>query len=280
MAYHMYEREVGFYTRGPAADRRGGTEVLRRRDRADQRRLHRPAGGPVPPDAPATRWPGATPRRPSRSSTRVVPLHAKYWGHPEDMTVETVPRIDGENQSAGITAGCAAGWDPCMELFGHVVPDEIKAAKDRFLAGRAGDPQDGRAAGPDDHPRRRAPRQPDVRRRRDRPARLGAVGVHRAAGRRLPPQPERDSSTSAGRTRRSCSSTIGSRLAELRHRVPRRARSSRTTRSACCTRSATRSSSAARSTRPTPAARRSWSRWSSGQSATMMDHDILSLLPA
>ena len=63
----------------------------------------------------------------------VVPLHAKYWGHPEDLTVESVPRIAGEAQSAGITAGCEAGWDPCMTNFGHVVADEIKASRDRFL---------------------------------------------------------------------------------------------------------------------------------------------------
>ena len=51
----------------------------------------------------------------------VVPLHAKFWGHPEDLTVKSVPRIDSEAQSAGITAGCEAGWDPCMSRFGHVV---------------------------------------------------------------------------------------------------------------------------------------------------------------
>jgi hypothetical protein len=62
-----------------------------------------------------------------------VPLHAKYWGHPEDLTVKSVPRIDSDAQSAGITAGCEAGWDPCMTNFGHVVADEIKANRDRFL---------------------------------------------------------------------------------------------------------------------------------------------------
>ena len=36
----------------------------------------------------------------------------------------SVPRIDSEGQSAGITAGCEAGWDPCMTQFGHVVSDE------------------------------------------------------------------------------------------------------------------------------------------------------------
>src|SRR4051794_25595528 len=133
MAYHMYEREAGFYT-----------EVLPQIDAAAPKcfAAHiEPVSGDciiVLEDlshlTTGDQVAGCDAATAKHIIDAFVPLHAKYWGHPEDMTVETVPRFDGENQSIGITAGCQAGWDPCMTAFGHVVPDEIKTAKDRFLA--------------------------------------------------------------------------------------------------------------------------------------------------
>lgn len=132
MAYRMYEREVGFYrevlpqidTSAPhcyaaEVEPTSGDCVLLLEDLSGLR-----TGDQVSGCDAATA---------ARILDTVIPLHARYWGHPEDLTVESVPRIDSEGQSAGITAGCAAGWDPCMAMFGHVIADEIKAAKDRFL---------------------------------------------------------------------------------------------------------------------------------------------------
>lgn len=135
MAYHLYEREVGFYKEiaptidvsAPACfaaevDPESGDCVLLLEDLSEMR-----TGDQVV---------GCEAETAKQIIDAVVPLHAKYWGHPEDLTakVKTVPRIDGEAQSAGITAGCQAGWDPCMANFGHVVSDAIKASRDRFLA--------------------------------------------------------------------------------------------------------------------------------------------------
>ena len=133
MAYHMYEREVGFYKEiAPTIDTAApkcfaaevepvsGDCVLLLEDLSEMRTGDQVAGC----DADTAK----------QIIDAVIPLHAKSWGHPEDLTVESVPRIDGETQSAGITAGCQAGWDPCMANFGHLVADEIKASRDRFLA--------------------------------------------------------------------------------------------------------------------------------------------------
>ncbi len=132
MAYRLYEREVGFYHEiapnidaaapkcyAAEVDPESGDCVLLLQDLSDMRTGDQVAGC----DAETAK----------QIIDAVVPLHAKYWGHPEDLTVKSVPRIDSEGQSAGITAGCEAGWDPCMTNFGHVVADEIKASRDRFL---------------------------------------------------------------------------------------------------------------------------------------------------
>jgi hypothetical protein len=132
MAYHMYERESGFYT-----------EVLPQIETSAPK-CYAAEVEPVSGDCiivledlshltTGDQVAGCDAETAKRIIDTFVPLHAKFWGHPEDMTVETVPHIDGETQSAGITAGCAAGWDPCMALFGHLIPDEVKAAKHRFL---------------------------------------------------------------------------------------------------------------------------------------------------
>jgi len=132
MAYRMYEREVGFYREiaplidaaaptcyAAEIDPESGDCVLLLEDLSHMRTGDQVAGCEVDTA--------------KHIIDAVVPLHARYWGHPEDLPVKSVPRIDGETQIAGITAGCAAGWDPCMAAFGHVVADEIKAARDRFL---------------------------------------------------------------------------------------------------------------------------------------------------
>ena len=133
MAYRMYEREVGFYreiapTIDVAAPKCFAAEV--EPESGDCVLLLEDLSAMTTGDQVV----GCSADTAKQIIDAVVPLHAKYWGHPEDLKVESVPRIDGEAQSAGITAGCEAGWDPCMTNFGHVVADEIKQSRDRFLA--------------------------------------------------------------------------------------------------------------------------------------------------
>ena len=63
----------------------------------------------------------------------VAPLHASFWGKVDDTDLDWVPHIDGDRQIEGMTGGCVAGWDPAIAQFGGVIAEEIKAAKDRFL---------------------------------------------------------------------------------------------------------------------------------------------------
>lgn len=64
----------------------------------------------------------------------LTPMHARYWGKNLDPALSFVPQIDGPMQMEGFAAGCAAGWNPCAERFGHVIGPEILARRDRFIA--------------------------------------------------------------------------------------------------------------------------------------------------
>ena len=108
MAYRMYEREVGFYREiSPTID-------------ASAPRCFAAEVEPVSGDCvllledlsamqTGDQVAGCSAETAKQIIDAVVPLHAKYWGHPEDLRVDSVPRIDGDAQSAGITAGCQAG---------------------------------------------------------------------------------------------------------------------------------------------------------------------------
>jgi Ecdysteroid kinase-like family len=63
----------------------------------------------------------------------VAPVHARFWGAVDDPIVGFVPRVDGDTQIAGISGGCEAGWGPCVERFGAVIDDGIKAEGHRFV---------------------------------------------------------------------------------------------------------------------------------------------------
>jgi hypothetical protein len=60
--------------------------------------------------------------------------HASLWGRTEDPLFEFLPVVSPSYSSEGLTQGCAFGWDPMVQLFGHVVPPHIAALKDRYLA--------------------------------------------------------------------------------------------------------------------------------------------------
>jgi len=64
----------------------------------------------------------------------IAPLHAAFWGTVDVPELAFAPRIDGDMQRVGMSGACAAGWDPCIERFGAVIPDSIKAARDRYTS--------------------------------------------------------------------------------------------------------------------------------------------------
>ena len=63
-----------------------------------------------------------------------APLHAAFWGRTDDPLLAFAPRIDGDMQREGMSGGCIAGWETCMERFGHVVPAAIHEARERYTA--------------------------------------------------------------------------------------------------------------------------------------------------
>jgi Ecdysteroid kinase-like family len=133
MAFRLYEREIGFYRQvAPSVDvaaprsfageidTSNGDSVLLIEDLSAYRTGDQVAG--------------CTAAEAKTIIDAIVPLHAAYWGHAEDMPLECVPHIDSDSQIAGITGGCHYGWDPAMERFGHVIAPEIKAVREQFLA--------------------------------------------------------------------------------------------------------------------------------------------------
>jgi hypothetical protein len=137
MAFDVYGREIEFYKsvapelpglapRCYAADydRVSGAGVLLLEDLGDYR-----MGDQVE---------GCTADEAARLIELVAPVHAKYWGQTKTPSLGWAPAIDGEMQVQGYSYGCAAGWDPCAECFGHVIAPEILLLKDAFVAGMPG----------------------------------------------------------------------------------------------------------------------------------------------
>ncbi len=60
--------------------------------------------------------------------------HASLWGKTDDADFAFLPVVSPSYSSEGLAQGCAFGWDPMCETFGHVVPPRIAALKDRYLA--------------------------------------------------------------------------------------------------------------------------------------------------
>ena len=60
--------------------------------------------------------------------------HASFWGKANDPRFEFLPVVSPSYSSEGLAQGCAFGWGPMVELFGHVVPPHIAALKDQYLA--------------------------------------------------------------------------------------------------------------------------------------------------
>jgi len=133
MAFRLYEREIRFYLDiepqvdvsaprcyGGEIDTASGDAVLLLEDLGGYRTGDQVAGCSA--DEAIT------------ILDAVVALHARFWDRTDDPVLASVPSVDDQFQIDGIAAGTAAGWDPCMEIFGDVVPDEIRRARDRFIA--------------------------------------------------------------------------------------------------------------------------------------------------
>ena len=132
VTYRLYEREVNFYTRvrpqieglaapecfGGQYEPATGDSFLLLEDLAAYR-----VGDQVV---------GCTAAEAMEILDAVIPLHARYWNRIDDPLLEGMTKVDDPDQMAGIAAGCAAGWDPCVEMFPEAMPDEIRAVQERF----------------------------------------------------------------------------------------------------------------------------------------------------
>jgi hypothetical protein len=132
VTYRLYEREVNFYTRvrpqieglaapecfGGQYEPATGDSFLLLEDLAAYR-----VGDQVV---------GCTAAEAMEILDAVIPLHARYWNRIDDPLLEGMTKVDDPDQMAGIAAGCAAGWDPCVDMFPEAMPDEIRAMKERF----------------------------------------------------------------------------------------------------------------------------------------------------
>lgn len=132
MVFKLYEREVSFYTKiapnvraaapicyAGEIDPTTGDSVLLLEDLAGYRMGDQVAG--------------CTAAEAFEIIDAVVPLHVKYWGRADEIGLPCVPHIDGDLQIAGISGGCEVGWDPCVERFGASMAEEIKASKSKFV---------------------------------------------------------------------------------------------------------------------------------------------------
>lgn len=60
--------------------------------------------------------------------------HAASWGRVDDPVFDFLPYVSPSYSSEALQQGAAYGWDPMVEAFGHVLPEHVRALKDRYLA--------------------------------------------------------------------------------------------------------------------------------------------------
>ena len=61
-------------------------------------------------------------------------LHAEFWDDVERDELDFIPYESPSIHSDAMRDGAKAGWDPMTEIFGDVVPEHMRASKDRYLA--------------------------------------------------------------------------------------------------------------------------------------------------
>ncbi|TAJ74328.1 MAG: DUF1679 domain-containing protein [Phenylobacterium sp.] len=133
MAFGVYAREVGFYRHvaphlpgiaprcfAAEYDAASGGSVLILEDLAAYRMGDQVAG--------------CAAREVEDVIELLIPMHVRHWGRVDDPGLAWAPRIDGPMQLEGFAQGCAAGWEPCVSRFGHVIGQDILSRRDQFVA--------------------------------------------------------------------------------------------------------------------------------------------------
>ena len=129
--YHLYERETRFYRdvapKSSAytpivyrADIDGNNFVLLLEDLSDYTLGDQVKGCTLEETKGGIAW--------------LARHHASLWGQTDNPDFAFLPEVSPSYSSDGLMQGCAFGWVPMTELFGHVVPERIGALKDRYLA--------------------------------------------------------------------------------------------------------------------------------------------------
>ena len=61
-------------------------------------------------------------------------LHASFWNDVDRPEFEFIPYLHPSHHADALREGAAVGWDQMIEVFGEVIPDHVRAIKDRYLA--------------------------------------------------------------------------------------------------------------------------------------------------
>ena len=61
-------------------------------------------------------------------------LHASFWNDVDRPVLEFIPYLYPSNHATALQQGSAIGWDQMVAVFGSVIPDHVRAIKDRYLA--------------------------------------------------------------------------------------------------------------------------------------------------
>jgi len=61
-------------------------------------------------------------------------LHASFWNDVDRPALEFMPYLYPSHHADALQQGAGIGWDPMLAVFGAVVPDHVRAIKDRYLA--------------------------------------------------------------------------------------------------------------------------------------------------
>jgi len=61
----------------------------------------------------------------------LINLHASFWNQLNGIS--WLPNMSGSDNAKNMALGCEAGWPQLQEIFGHFVPDNIEAERERYL---------------------------------------------------------------------------------------------------------------------------------------------------
>jgi len=132
VAFHCYEREVSIYREATAltaartptihfADLEGEEDfVIVMEDLADY-----VIGDQIV---------GATPDQSALVIGAMAQFHSAYWGRIDELGFDFIPDHYPSYFSETMHEGTIRGWDTMAELAGEVLPPEIAAVKDRYIA--------------------------------------------------------------------------------------------------------------------------------------------------